>query len=99
MNIDEQLEELDSQLERLRTKFLFRNVDEEELLRFYVESTAKLNAIIEFLVILVKNQNTPGALEDSKKRFEVFRRTHLIKTLKKRITKSNGHRYSLRINE
>jgi len=94
MTLDDQLKELDSQLERLRTRFLFRKVDEEELLRLYVESTAKLNAIIELLVILVRNQNTAGTLEDSKKRFEVFRRTHLIKTLKKRITKSNGHRYS-----
>jgi len=94
MTIDEQLKELDSQLERLRTKFSFKEVDEEELLKFYVDSTAKLNAIIDFLVILVRNQGTVGTLEDSKKRFEVFRRSHLIKILKKRITKSNVHRYS-----
>ena len=90
MNFDEQVKELDSQLERLRTKFFFKKVDEEELLTFYVESTAKLNAIIDFLVILVRSQGTVGTLEESKKRFEVSRRRHLIKILKKRITRPKG---------
>jgi len=94
MTIDEQLKELDSKLERLTATFLFKKIGEEEMLRFYVESTAKLNAIIDFLVILVKNQGTIRTLEDSKKRFEVFRKGHLIKILKKRITKSNGRRYN-----
>jgi hypothetical protein len=93
MSADEQLEELSSQIDFLRTNFLFKKVDEEELLRFYLESTAKLNAVIDVLVILARNQTSVGSLEDSKKRFELSRKKHLVKSLKKRITKSAGLSY------
>ena len=93
MSIDEQLRELDSQLQCLETKFLFKKVDDQEMLRFYVESAAKINAIIDFLVILARDQALAGSLEDSKKRFELSRRRQLVKSLKKRITKSAGLSY------